>query len=74
MSAAGAAEPGPGGAVLAARNIAKSYGSTHALRGVNFDIHRGKVTTLFGGERRGQVDADEDPVRRGHADVGEHRA
>ena len=48
MSAAGAAEPGPGGAVLAARNIAKSYGSTHALRGVNFDIHRGKVTTLFG--------------------------
>jgi len=34
--------------VLAARNIAKSYGSTHALKGVNFDIHRGKVTTLFG--------------------------
>ena len=34
--------------VLAARNIAKSYGNTHALRGVNFDIHRGKVTTLFG--------------------------
>jgi erythritol transport system ATP-binding protein len=35
-------------AILSARNIAKSYGSTHALRGVNFDIHRGKVTTLFG--------------------------
>ncbi len=34
--------------MLAARNIAKSYGNTHALRGVNFDIHRGKVTTLFG--------------------------
>ncbi len=34
--------------MLAARNIAKSYGSTHALKGVNFDIHRGKVTTLFG--------------------------
>jgi erythritol transport system ATP-binding protein len=34
--------------VLAARNIVKTYGSTHALRGVNFDIHRGKVTTLFG--------------------------
>ncbi|PZM14469.1 sugar ABC transporter ATP-binding protein [Rhizobium tubonense] len=34
--------------VLAARNIAKSYGNIHALRGVNFDIHRGKVTTLFG--------------------------
>ncbi len=48
MSAAEAPWPSPGGAVLAARNIAKSYGNTHALRGVNFDIHRGKVTTLFG--------------------------
>ncbi len=34
--------------VLAARNIAKSYGSIAALKGVNFDIHRGQVTTLFG--------------------------
>ena len=34
--------------VLAARNIAKIYGSTHALRGVNFDVRRGKVTALFG--------------------------
>ena len=34
--------------VLSARNIAKSYGSIHALKGVNFDIHRGQVTTLFG--------------------------
>ncbi len=37
-----------GSAVLSARNVAKLYGSTHALKGVNFDIHRGKVTTLFG--------------------------
>ncbi|MBX9458693.1 MAG: sugar ABC transporter ATP-binding protein [Rhizobium sp.] len=37
-----------GETVLAARNIAKSYGSIHALKGVNFDIHRGEVTTLFG--------------------------
>jgi erythritol transport system ATP-binding protein len=35
-------------AVLSARDIVKIYGSTHALKGVNFDIHRGKVTTLFG--------------------------
>jgi erythritol transport system ATP-binding protein len=35
-------------AVLSARTIAKSYGSIHALKGVNFDIHRGSVTTLFG--------------------------
>ncbi len=34
--------------VLTARNVAKIYGSTHALNGVNFDIRRGKVTTLFG--------------------------
>jgi erythritol transport system ATP-binding protein len=34
--------------VLAARNISKSYGNIHALKRVNFDIHRGKVTTLFG--------------------------
>ncbi|MCM2293261.1 sugar ABC transporter ATP-binding protein [Allorhizobium sp. BGMRC 0089] len=34
--------------VLAARNIAKSYGNIHALKGVNFDIYQGQVTTLFG--------------------------
>jgi erythritol transport system ATP-binding protein len=35
-------------AILSARAVTKSYGSTHALKGVNFDIHRSKVTTLFG--------------------------
>ena len=34
--------------VLSARHVAKSYGNVHALKGVNFDIHRGQVTTLFG--------------------------
>jgi erythritol transport system ATP-binding protein len=34
--------------VLAARNVAKAYGAVNALKGVNFDIHRGQVTTLFG--------------------------
>lgn len=34
--------------VLAARDVAKSYGATHALKGVNFDIYKGQVTTLFG--------------------------
>jgi erythritol transport system ATP-binding protein len=48
MSIASRFVPGAGETVLAARNIAKSYGSVHALKGVNFDIHRGKVTTLFG--------------------------
>ncbi len=37
-----------GDAVLSARDVVKSYGGVHALKGVNFDIHRGKVTTLFG--------------------------
>ncbi|WP_395064512.1 sugar ABC transporter ATP-binding protein [Paraburkholderia silvatlantica] len=36
------------GVLLGARNIVKSYGGVHALKGVNFEIHRGKVTTLFG--------------------------
>jgi erythritol transport system ATP-binding protein len=48
MTMATQIEPPAGDVVLAARNIAKSYGSTHALKGVNFDIRRGKVTTLFG--------------------------
>ncbi|MBE7212565.1 MAG: sugar ABC transporter ATP-binding protein [Gluconacetobacter diazotrophicus] len=34
--------------VLTARDVVKTYGSTHALKRVNFDIRRGKVTTLFG--------------------------
>ncbi len=38
----------PDEVVLSARNVVKTYGSTQALKGVNFDIHRGKVTTLFG--------------------------
>ena len=37
-----------GKAILSARNIAKSYGQVHALKGVNFDVHEGQVTTLFG--------------------------
>ncbi len=34
--------------VLSARDVVKTYGGTRALKGVNFDIHRGQVTTLFG--------------------------
>ena len=37
-----------GEVVLSARNVAKAYGNVNALKGVNFDIHRGQVTTLFG--------------------------
>ena len=48
MSAAVALETPASDAILSARGVTKSYGNTHALKGVNFDIHRGKVTTLFG--------------------------
>jgi erythritol transport system ATP-binding protein len=48
MTTASAPVTANGGIVLSARNVAKSYGGIHALKGVNFDIHRGKVTTLFG--------------------------
>ncbi|WP_148291317.1 sugar ABC transporter ATP-binding protein [Spiribacter curvatus] len=37
-----------GDVILAARNIAKSFGGVHALKGVNFDVRAGQVTTLFG--------------------------
>ncbi|KTR06172.1 sugar ABC transporter ATP-binding protein [Aureimonas ureilytica] len=47
-ASASSAEARKGEVVLSARNVAKSYGSVHALKGVNFDIHRGQVTTLFG--------------------------
>jgi len=48
MSQAQETKARTGEVVLAARNIAKSYGNVHALKGVNFDIRRGEVTTLFG--------------------------
>jgi erythritol transport system ATP-binding protein len=34
--------------VLRAVDITKTYGVTRALRGVNFEVRRGKVTVLFG--------------------------
>lgn len=34
--------------VLAARDVSKSFGAVQALKSVNFDVHRGEVTTLFG--------------------------
>lgn len=40
--------PDKAAVVLAARDVSKSFGAVHALRGVNFDVHRGQVTTLFG--------------------------
>ncbi len=46
--AAPAQAPDAAEVVLAARDVTKSFGAVHALKGVNFDVHRGQVTTLFG--------------------------
>ena len=40
--------PQDGAVVLQAVDIAKTYGVTRALKGVNFEVRRGKVTVLFG--------------------------
>jgi erythritol transport system ATP-binding protein len=48
VTAGGEAQDPGSEVVLSARNIVKIYGGTTALKGVNFDVHRGKVTTLFG--------------------------
>ena len=34
--------------VLRAKQITKEYGITRALKGVDFEVREGKVTTLFG--------------------------
>ena len=39
---------GDGEVVLRAIDISKTYGVTRALKGVNFEVRRGKVTVLFG--------------------------
>ena len=52
MSADARSAAGPSAAeaevVLSARDVVKTYGGTRALKGVNFDVRRGQVTTLFG--------------------------
>ena len=35
-------------AVMVARGVSKVFGATHALRGVDFAVERGRVTALFG--------------------------
>ncbi|MDE2384092.1 MAG: sugar ABC transporter ATP-binding protein [Alphaproteobacteria bacterium] len=47
ISSSASSEPGDV-VVLEARHVSKSFGNIHALKGVNFAVHKGKVTTLFG--------------------------
>ncbi|MGN9839271.1 sugar ABC transporter ATP-binding protein [Nonomuraea sp. H19] len=46
--AGGAASPAREGVILRAIDITKHYGATQALKGVTFEVRRGKVTALFG--------------------------
>ena len=46
--ALGTDTPDPGEVVLRAIDVSKTYGVTRALKGVNFEVRRGKVTVLFG--------------------------
>jgi erythritol transport system ATP-binding protein len=48
VSAAGPVQTADGDVVLRAVDISKTYGVTRALKGVNFEVRRGKVTVLFG--------------------------
>ena len=50
--------------VLEARNVAKSFGAVHALKGVNFEVRARPGHDPLRRERRRQVHADEDPVGR----------
>ena len=48
VAQAEARTPSDGEVVLSAVDIAKTYGVTRALKGVNFEVRRGRVTVLFG--------------------------
>ena len=37
-----------GGAAVDVRQVRKSYGSTHAVRGVSMQLHAGCITALLG--------------------------
>ena len=52
--------PGP---VMAAREVTKTYGGTHALRGVSLGVAAGPRHRAVRRERRRQVHPDEDPRR-----------
>ena len=64
--------------VLSAHDVVKSYGGIHALKGVNFQVHRGRVTTLFGENGAGKstlmkiLSGVEQPTS-GHIELGGNR-
>lgn len=49
--------------VLEMRNIAKTFGNFHALKGVDLTVFPGEIHALMGGKRRRKKHADEDPRR-----------
>jgi ABC-type uncharacterized transport system ATPase subunit len=51
--------------ILVMEHISKSFPGVQALNDVTFEVKRGEIHALVGGERRRQVHPDEDP-HRGH--------
>ena len=50
--------------LLEMKNIVKEYRGVAALKGIDFDLRRGEVHAIVGGERRRQVHAGQNPIRR----------
>ncbi|MDY5142397.1 ATP-binding cassette domain-containing protein, partial [Actinotignum timonense] len=48
MTSIGTGAPAASDIILSARDLAKSYGKTVALRGVSVDIRRGEVLAIMG--------------------------
>ncbi len=42
-------------AILEVRNLHKSFGSNHVLKGIDFDLEEGKVHTVIGSSGSGKT-------------------
>ena len=55
---------------LEVRSISKYFGSVNALEDISLSVYSGQVDLRTRRQRRRQVDADQDPLRRVHAGQG----
>ena len=61
-----------GDPLLRLEDITRNFGAIEALRGISFEVGRGEVRGAARRQRRRQVDAGQDHLRRARADVGPH--